>query len=405
VKKNTPKAAAVKDAEDKLSAAEQKVLDGEKGGNAAAIKQAEKERDAAQKAADKAAKDADEEEVATRYSSALRRLRGARGRLLADQRRSQEYQKRLGRVTSDDILSKALLDIDKKIEEELNKVTASGNIALVFVPGLGGELALGPGLGLSGEVLGFAGGTWASSFGSNFNTSSAGGRGAAAIALGGPYWAQLDMQGSATGSYCTPCGTSSNVAGGAHLNVRLGSADVGVFGGFQEVNPPFMVPSSTNGFGGVEFRNSFNNWALVGFQVGYYSDVSGPGTLTNAAFVEGRAKFALGPALNYPGFGGASLGLRLGYAEGSLGHSSINANTFSWGATYSYPLTLGPPAIPLTLFVSYDGFQNRTATAGTVWNENMLKGGVKIDFGGPPIRALEPTSPLPLGILQSNYKF
>jgi len=35
----------------------------------------------------------------------------------------------------------------------------------------------------------------------------------------------------------------------------------------------------------------------------------------------------------------------------------------------------------------------------------MLKGGVKIDFGGPPIRALEPTSLLPLGILQGNYKF
>jgi len=260
----------------------------------------------------------------------------------------------------------------------------------------------------NGEALAFGGGTSVSSFGSNFHTGLYGGRAAIAFTPAPLASVQFDVQGSGTGSYCTPCGTSSNVAGGAHLDVALGSADVGVFGGFQGVNPPFATPSTTNGFGGVEVRNSFNNWMLVGAQVGFLSDVSGPGTLTHAAFIDLRVKLAFGPALNYSdysGFGSASLGLRVGYAEGSLGHSSTNANSLSWGATLSYPLTLGPTVPPLTVFAAYDGFQNRTAPAGNVWQENMFKGGVKLDFGGPPQRALEHTVPFPNGVLQANYKF
>jgi hypothetical protein len=257
----------------------------------------------------------------------------------------------------------------------------------------------------NGEALAFAGGTSASSLGSNFHTGSFGGRAAIAFSPAPLYTLQADLQGSGTGSYCAACGTSSNVAGGGHFDVRLGSADLGLFGGFQGVNPLFMTPSSTNGFAGVEFRNSFNNWMLVGAQAGFFSDVSGPGTLTQAAFIDVRAKFALGPTLGYSGFGSSSLGLRLGYAEGSLGHSSINANSLSWGAILSYPVSLGVSAPPLTLFAAYDGFQNRTALAGTVWQENMFKGGVKLDFGGPPKSALEPTLPFPTGLLQANYKF
>jgi hypothetical protein len=213
------------------------------------------------------------------------------------------------------------------------------------------------------------------------------------------------VHGVGTGSYCAACGSSSNIAGGTHLDVALGSADVGVFGGFQGVKPLFGVPSSTNEFWGVEVRNTFGNALLVGLQAGYFSDVSGPGTLTHAAFVEGRAKFGLAPAFNAPAFGGASLGLRLGYAEGSLGMSSINANTLSWGATLSSPVSLRALPVPITVFVAYDAFRNRTAGAVTVWQEDMVKGGFKFDFGDPPPRTLEPTSPLPLGILQGNYKF
>jgi hypothetical protein len=282
--------------------------------------------------------------------------------------------------------------------EAQNRMKAynSGTHAPIAMSGVGN---------FNGEALAFAGGTSASSFGSDFHTGSFGGRAAIAFSPAPVYTLQADLQGSGTGSYCTACGTSSNVAGGGHFDVTLGSADLGLVGGFQGVQPLFMTPSSTNGFAGVEFRNSFNNWMLVGAQVGFFSDVSGPGTLTQAAFIDVRAKFALGPSLGYPGFGSSSLGLRLGYAEGSLGHSSINANSLSWGATLSYPISLGVSAPPLTLFAAYDGFQNRTALAGTVWQENMFKGGVKLDFGGPPKSALEPTLPFPTGLLQANYKF
>jgi hypothetical protein len=133
---------------------------------------------------------------------------------------------------------------------------------------------------------------------------------------------------------------------------------------------------------------------VLGGQGGYFTVVSGPGTLTRAAFLEGRIKFALDDTFGNPGLGGLSLGGRVGYASGSLGNTSIGASTFNWGVTLSYQ----PMTRPLSVFVDYDGFSNRTASLGQIWTENRFKVGAKLNIDATtsaPPNKLEPMVPLP----------
>jgi hypothetical protein len=52
---------------------------------------------------------------------------------------------------------------------------------------------------------------------------------------------------------------------------------------------------------------------------------------------------------------------------------------------------------PVSLFVAYEHFENRVDGLGQVWNENLVKGGVKIILPGSTtgLQPNEPTEPLP----------
>src|SRR5581483_5667150 len=63
-------------------------------------------------------------------------------------------------------------------------------------------------VGLSGwnaEVLAYGGGVSAESFGVNYHPDVFGGRAAFGVPLPYQLRAQFDVEGEATGSYCTPC--------------------------------------------------------------------------------------------------------------------------------------------------------------------------------------------------------
>jgi hypothetical protein len=243
------------------------------------------------------------------------------------------------------------------------------------------------------EALIYGGSVGASSFGASYNTSLFGGRADFGFTLPYNLRAQFDIEGEGTNSYCTPCGSRSEVTYGAHLDYKLTPRfEIGGFGGFQKAKPTFGAPTDTNYFLGGEARYD-RSWWMVGLQTGYFDVSSGPGTLTNAWFAEGRAKISLGHVFGVSPYFNPTLGVSLGRVSGSLSTTSIGASTTQWSVTLSQRLN----GTPITGFVGYHDYTNRVDGLGTVWNERILKGGIKIDFssGEPELPKLETSEPFP----------
>ncbi len=242
------------------------------------------------------------------------------------------------------------------------------------------------------QGLGYLGSVSTSSFGSNFDTNVIGGRAAAGIRLPGQFRLQGDLQGEGTGTYCPLCGERSYFAGGIHVDWNvISNVDIGLFGGFANINPTFSAPKSDYTFLGVEARYFTMNW-MVGGQVGRLDVSNGPGTLTDAWFAEGRLRFSVGYMFNVPGLQNLGFGANLGYASGNLSGTAVSAETRHWGLSLGYRFR----DTPLTGFVGYHGYTNSIGPLGTVWNEHIVKAGVKVDFGTPGSTVpIEPMAPLP----------
>jgi hypothetical protein len=253
------------------------------------------------------------------------------------------------------------------------------------------------------EVLAYGGGVSAESFGANYHPDIFGGRAAFGVALPYQMRAQFDVEGEATGSYCTPCNSRSEIAYAAHLDWRLTpQLELGAFGGLQNAHPTFNAPTDTNYFLGGEARYN-GGWWLAGLQAGYFDVAHGPGTIDNAWFVEGRAKIALGQFIGSSQYFNPVLGGSIGYAEGDLSTTSLWATSTQWSVTLAQHLN-GTAA---TVFVGFHHYTNRVETLGTVWDESVLKTGIKFDLSGTPQPAatLEPSQPLPFIAIRTGQTF
>jgi hypothetical protein len=244
------------------------------------------------------------------------------------------------------------------------------------------------------EALAYGGGVSADSFGQNYQTGIFGGRAAYRIALPSALALQFDIEGEKTGSYCTPCGDRAEVAYGTHLDWKLSPRfEIGGFGGAQYVQPTFNARSDTNVFAGFEARYNAG-WWVAGGQAGYFDVARGLGTLDRAWFIEGRTKIALGRAFGSSGPFNPVLGLSVGHGSGYLSNTLLSADTTYWSVTLSQRIT----GTPITGFVGFHQFSNRVDLRGTVWDEKILKGGLKVDFqdgvAAPPI-TVETSQPLP----------
>jgi hypothetical protein len=245
----------------------------------------------------------------------------------------------------------------------------------------------------SAEALAYGGGVSADSFGTNYQTGIFGGRAAFGLALPSAFRLQFDLEGEKTGSYCAACGDRGEVAYGGHLDWKIAPRfDIGAFGGAQYVQPTFNAPSNTNYFAGFEARYNAG-WWMAGAQTGYFDVARGPGTLDRAWFFEGRAKIALGRAFGSSSPFNPVLGLSAGHGSGNLSNSLLSADTTYWSVTLSQRFS----GTPITGFVGFHKYINRTELRGTVWDENIIKGGIKVDFSNgvatPP--AVETSQPLP----------
>jgi hypothetical protein len=242
------------------------------------------------------------------------------------------------------------------------------------------------------EFSGYGGSVAASSFGSDFNPNIWGGRAVARVPVG-QFRLQADIQGERTNDYSSNIGNRSYFAGGAHADWMVATnTEIGAFGGFQDAKPMFFGPTSTNYFIGLEGRKFFGP-AMVGVQFGRFDVTNGPGTLTDAWFVEGRAKFSLGEAFRTPALKYTILGGNLGYGSGTASAVSMGAQTTYWGLG----LTQGIANTPVRLSLTYDHFENHVDGLGLVWKENKLMGGVKVLFPSTDVTRgrIEPTVPLP----------
>jgi hypothetical protein len=255
--------------------------------------------------------------------------------------------------------------------------------------------------GLSLEATAFTGGTFATSFGSDYDTSVFGGRFAAAFQLPQNVRFQIDFEGEGSGAYCTTCGSHDYFASAAHADwSALPNFEFGAFGGAQYARPTFGAPTSTNGFGGVEFRVFAPN-TVFGGNAGYFDVSSGPGTLKNAWFAEGRAKFELAYVFGAGKLRGPTLELGGGYASGNLsGFLNNSASSAQWHATLAAPIL----DMPVQGFLKYVGHTNRVDGLGTVWTGHAVVGGVQINLGCQCEKSLEPMMPLPF-VLQTVTTF
>jgi hypothetical protein len=242
------------------------------------------------------------------------------------------------------------------------------------------------------EFSGYSGSVAASSFGSDFNPNVWGGRAVARMPIG-QFRLQTDIQGERTNDYSSIAGNRSYFAGGVHADwMWATNTEVGAFGGLQNATPTFQGPTSTNYFVGLEGRQFFGP-AMVGVQFGRFDVTNGPGTLTDAWFVEGRAKFSLGEAFRIPALKYTIIGGNLGYGSGTASAVLMGAQTTYWGLG----LTQGIVNTPIRLSLTYDHFENRVDGLGLVWKENKLMGGVKLLFPSTDVARgrIEPTVPLP----------
>ena len=253
-----------------------------------------------------------------------------------------------------------------------------------------------PAGGWNAEFLGYGGGLWADSFGTNYSTGIFGGRAAVGVPLTGALRGQVDIEGERTDNYCVACSNRAYLAYGGHLDWKLTPRfEIGGFGGLQNLQPTFNAPSDTNYFAGGEVRYNAG-WWMAGLQAGYLDVTRGLGTLNRAEFFEGRAKVALGSAFGWSGGFNPVLGLSGGHASGSLSNTALWADSTYWSATLSQRIG----GTPLTGFAGFQQYTNRVEGRGAVWNENILKAGFKVDLwngvAAPP--TVETTQPFPLAI-------
>ncbi|HWX04282.1 MAG TPA: hypothetical protein VN065_00560 [Bradyrhizobium sp.] len=242
------------------------------------------------------------------------------------------------------------------------------------------------------EFSGYGGSVAASSFGSDFNPDVWGGRAVARIPVGAVRL-QADVEGERTSDYSSIAGNRSYFAGGAHADWMVApTTEIGGFGALQDAKPTFSGPTSTNYVIGLEGRKFFGP-AMFGAQFGRFDVVNGPGTLTNAWFVEGRAKFSVGEAFHVPALKYTIIGGELGYGSGTASVATIGAQTTYWGLG----LTQGFANTPVRLSLKYDHFENRVDGLGLVWKENKFMGGLKFLLPNTDVSRgrIEPTVPLP----------
>ncbi len=110
----------------------------------------------------------------------------------------------------------------------------------------------------------------------------------------------------------------------------------------------------------------------------------------------------IGRAFGVPSLDYSIVGGQFGYGSGTDSALSIGGQTSYWGLG----LTQGIPNTPVSFFVNFDHFENRVSGLGTVWNESMITGGIKIMFPSTDLVRgwIEPTEPLPI-ILRTVTNF
>lgn len=256
--------------------------------------------------------------------------------------------------------------------------------------------------GVNFEGTLFAGRVAADSFGTDYSTILFGGRGAMGISLPGRLRLQLDLEGEKSGNYSAVALDRSYLAGGAHLDVMLlGNTEVGIFGGLQDAQPTFGAPRNTNSFWGIESR-VFLNGAVIGGNIGRFDNSSGTGTITDAAFISGRAKFDINRFYQPWGLPNLTLEIGMGHAWGKLQNGPLDASSTEWHATLGLPFANSP----VTAFFNYTGHSNRVQTLGTVWTEHVWKAGITANFGATdtPQKNIEPMQPLTF-LLGTALKF
>ncbi len=122
--------------------------------------------------------------------------------------------------------------------------------------------------------------------------------------------------------------------------------------------------------------------------------------MTDAWFAEARAQVSIGGLFNAPQWQNLGVRATYGYASGKVANTSIGAESTQWSLSLNYKLT---PT--LSTFIGYHAFENRTQIFGTVWRENLIKVGAKLDFGDPKAAVpIEPMVPVP-SALRVAYKF
>jgi hypothetical protein len=161
------------------------------------------------------------------------------------------------------------------------------------------------------------------------------------------------------------------------------------------------MPSNTNGFWGFEARTFFNG-GVVGGNIGRFDNVSGIGTVTEATFVSGRAKFDINRIYQGLGFSNPTLEVGLGHAWGKLQNGPLDASSTEWHVTLGLPFA----DRPVTAFLNYTGHTNHVQTFGTVWTEHIWKAGITVNFGATdtPQKNIEPMQPLTF-LLGTALKF
>ena len=242
------------------------------------------------------------------------------------------------------------------------------------------------------EASAYGGGLSATSFGSNYSPGVVGGRAAVSMPYGN-FRFQADIQGERSDQYARGVGSRAYSAGGAHFAYMvMPGTEIGLFGGAQTAQPTFMLSSNTNYFVGLEGRQFFGP-AVVGVQLGRFDTIDKPGTFTDAWFAEGRGTFSIGRAAGLRALDYTLLGANLGYAAGKASLTSTDAQTAYWGVQVSQ----GFADWPVSVFLSYQHFENRVTGLGTVWKEDMIVGGIKVLLPSTQTERLwlEPTRPSP----------
>jgi hypothetical protein len=256
------------------------------------------------------------------------------------------------------------------------------------------------GSGVTAEITMFAGSVNATSFGSTFNTGLAGARSALSYQFAAPFRLQTSVEGLTTGTYSLAAQDRWYLASFTHFVWEpMANLEVGALGGGDHGKPTYTSTQTGDWIFGGEGRYFGNGW-MIGTMGGRLDVSSGPGTQTRVDWIEGRGRVSLGNFL--PSWSDLTLSGTYGYASGKLANTQIGATSTQWNTSLSYSFR----GTPLTIYGSYTGYENRTDTSGTVWRENILKGGIQLNFGVPstPQKQIEPHSPDPI-VLQSKWTF